>query len=672
MSNTVPTLAEIYKARDNILNVDSFVNLTTDTFVDTDGVTKQTLTGLIANIGFTDSGLAFGDVGQIDAKNELVFNNADDFFYQYTGLSSLPVAIPASPSVDWLKFLGNNHEFLTNFGAVGGHDAIYSRQFNTIAAMQAGSTSALTLNCSTTGAISSNDGGGASWFRSGVTGTPNTISAATGTVFNALGDGFQYSFNNYTAKKEVDPTHFALATDGTTNHTNAFNALLTFADVLRIPSTGLGLAVSGVVVGAGKSIIGNGYTSGIKALDGANATAITLHEKATMKGLRIFATGGKASGLTLQVGIAVVNRYRTICTELFFDGLGGSAYLNKDTVAQHQGNTFTNYVIDNCNIGVNADSQGEYLNASGGSVTECNTAFRVQAGNLNCTGTVVSNNDIGIDLVAGANDAHGQITGMLLNHNVTRTIRAVDLANGFTFIGMQMFNGGAIELKNVNGINFRGGVKSLVNVIEDGCTNCRFTQYELTGQIGNTPNANGNASEVFYIDCDVKGVSPSSFDAFNGGLLRTSQTTNQVAIGALVDFVFDTVDTNAIPGNTAYTIQNFYNSGVITAGSSKVRPDSSVKINAVISLGRDDLAVFDPKLIAISLQSTVTGKKFGFFSVVDAAPIGGTNFVRYAFNGTVTRENCKIVIDSSVPAGITVYADESAALVQTTMEVTGW
>mgnify|MGYP003642144015 CR=1 FL=1 len=667
----VPTLDDIETSKSAMSDIEKFTYFTTDTFVDSNGITRDTVAGRMKTMGYSTpvpyvAGIIFTTVDNTKTVDE------GGIIYAPL-LSSLPLTTSgiwgtAGVSGDNLKFFvvqGVTIESLaTNLSNVYVFSTLTDMLLNTI-------NFPVNKIIRTNGALTSIDGSGASWLANGSAAAAGSINYNTGTVYDANGNGYVYVQMMGLAKKEVDPTHFGVSTDGLGNHGAAFNDLLTFGDVLRIPSSELGIAISGVTVGELKSIIGSGAKSGLKAADGINAPMITILSNSTVKGFRLFALGGKNSGLTLQDGIVVENRYRTMVSEIWADGLGGSFYRTKDAVNVHQGNTLSTYIVDNCNIGVNADSRGEYLNATGGSVTECNVGFRVQGGNINATGTVCSDNLIGVDLIQGSNDAHGQITGMLLNHNVTRTIRAVDLANGFTFVGCQMFEGGDIELTNVSNVHFRGGVKSNVNVLEDGCTNCSFTQFELDSETGNTPNVN-NPSEVFYLDCNLKGLDMTAFDTFNGGLLQTSQATDQTAIGVISDFTFDTIDYNAIPGNLAYTIQNFYNAGIITGATSKVRPDSTLKMNAIISIGRDDDAVFDPKLVSVSIQGTVSGKKLGFFQIVDHVSIGGTNFVRYAFNGTLPRQDCKITIDNATGVGVTIYADGAATLVQTTMEVTGW
>lgn len=66
----VPTVDEIYQAKKNITDLDTFTNSTADTFVDSDGVTKATLTGLINAIDWTPVGL-FAD--------GVTFNKITDF-----------------------------------------------------------------------------------------------------------------------------------------------------------------------------------------------------------------------------------------------------------------------------------------------------------------------------------------------------------------------------------------------------------------------------------------------------------------------------------------------------------------------------------------------------------------------------------------------------------------
>lgn len=104
------------------------------TFTTGRGKVLQTFSEAIKNLGFKQGG-TFGDGGTINSNSELVFNTANNWFYQHTGAT--PVAIPASPDAGWRQFNANNHSFLAGRDDAGAHDTIYRRE-TTVSEVQSG------------------------------------------------------------------------------------------------------------------------------------------------------------------------------------------------------------------------------------------------------------------------------------------------------------------------------------------------------------------------------------------------------------------------------------------------------------------------------------------------------------------------------------------------------
>lgn len=115
----VPTLDEIYQAKKNITDLDTFANSTADTFVDSDGVTKATLNGMINNFGFGIADFTFTDGGTLLDRKLLVSNYpVDGFLYRYvgTGTGSIVVTAGTDPTMgaDWGAFTATSAEFISN------------------------------------------------------------------------------------------------------------------------------------------------------------------------------------------------------------------------------------------------------------------------------------------------------------------------------------------------------------------------------------------------------------------------------------------------------------------------------------------------------------------------------------------------------------------------------
>lgn len=93
----VPTLAEIYRAKLDIRDINTFTTSTALTFVDADGVTKKTLAGLVANTGWFAASGSFEVGGTITERNQylhLVTTVGGDVAGGYSWGGALPKVVP--------------------------------------------------------------------------------------------------------------------------------------------------------------------------------------------------------------------------------------------------------------------------------------------------------------------------------------------------------------------------------------------------------------------------------------------------------------------------------------------------------------------------------------------------------------------------------------------------
>ena len=114
----VPTLDEIYQAKKNITDLDTFANSTADTFVDSDGITKTTLTGYLKLFGFGVAPFTFMTGGVLQSRNILVSNDPiDSFLYEYIGSGTFPLTIVpvTDPTIggDWQPIATTSHAALS-------------------------------------------------------------------------------------------------------------------------------------------------------------------------------------------------------------------------------------------------------------------------------------------------------------------------------------------------------------------------------------------------------------------------------------------------------------------------------------------------------------------------------------------------------------------------------
>jgi hypothetical protein len=436
-----------------------------------------------------------------------------------------------------------------------------------------------------------------------------------------------------------------------------------------------GLDVSGIILNAGQTVFGHG----VNLITTANNFSFALNVGCTIHGINVSSPSGKNSGLTNQNAFFVPSSLmspisRTKVFNVKGKGLGGALYKGNYLVNNHEGNIFTLYEAESCNILIDANERHEYLNAGMGSASLCNTALRVQGGNINATGMVVSDCGLAIDVVAGSNDAHGQIVGGVFNHNL-QTVRVKDTANGFLFLGCQFFNGGPIELDNCHDVWFRSCVLNAIQIIEDGCTRCGFTQCDFLDGIDNVPNANGNPSEVFYLDNRLPSGTPlSGVDALNGGLLRLQVNTNITTIPTGVSsFQWPVITSNAITGNAAYTVQQFYAAGnpFVRGDTCAVRYGAALNFNTQMTFGKAASAAWNASELKVYLRNS-SGDIVGRLLPDSQASSGASNLITYSLVGTLARSAIETVIENNSGGLLTLYRQQNGTPVQTYMNVTNW
>ena len=511
------------------------------------------------------------------------------------------------------------------------------------------------------------NGGGAIWdvvLASSV--TPNTFNIVQRIGVPALAIVLRADNNNYNVAA------MGAIADGVTDNSPVFNAARDIGENIFVPKprSGLSYKLDNLNLLAKQVLCSNGAElSNFSAI-----SHIVRHNNLTLITGFTFSGSGKLSGNTAEHGIFTFDTYQAKTLNCHFKNFGGSALLTREVVNEHEGNLASNITIESCHIGVNADERGEYWNVNNVTVKTCTTGVRIQGGNFNGTGLIVSDNVTGIHVVSGSNDAHGQITGCLVNHNTGNAIIVDNPTFGFGFYDMQMYQNGPIHLLNCDHIRFVGGGIGTTAILEEGCTQCSFSDFDFIGaaRFNNTPNYNGSVSEVFYHGNRQELGSPTGFNSIEGGWLLVTQTANSAAMGAGANnFTFDTINFNAITSNGSYTQQAFYSTGLFNGASTQITRGFELFFAMQLAISRSDLAPLVAGQVIVSIV-TAGGVTKGYFTPVDTAPAGAT-IVRYSLNGAIARDNCKIVIENNTGVNIFVKANgPDSGLIRSTGVVTGW
>ncbi len=402
-----------------------------------------------------------------------------------------------------------------------------------------------------------------------------------------------------------------------------------------------------------------------------NAGALFHGKRSVIHGFNFYGSG-KASGSTSQNAVSILSslsvgseKTRTKTYDCNFYDLGGSAWIVRNTVNNHEGNILSNYHIKDCNIGVNLDVRGEYASWGNGNISLCNVGVRVQGGNSIATGSVISDCAVAVDLVNGSNDSHGAIVGALINHN-TVTIRAGILqSKAFLFQGCMLYYG-KIELTGTEGLNVENCEIFSMPIYEDGAVNCTFRNNKWKDDPVNYPNYNGNASEVFYID----NLFPSTTSnlqqwGIDGGYLRarrTSSITNIVA-GTDRDVVFNNRESNAITGNLSYTKQLFLDTatGYLNTNTKFIKRQFNNNVTSIINIGIADTLSLPAKAdVDVVLYDTNEGLIKGVFVAGPEYAITGYKLRNYYFNGVIPKGIYVVRILNRSSVTLTSFSDQPA------------
>jgi hypothetical protein len=98
MTDQVPTLADLYQAKRDVKDINTFTHSLESTFVDGDGITKLTLAGIVAAGGYYPVAGSFETGGTLTERNQVLLRStAPAAFFSWGGV--LPKVVPAGSSV---------------------------------------------------------------------------------------------------------------------------------------------------------------------------------------------------------------------------------------------------------------------------------------------------------------------------------------------------------------------------------------------------------------------------------------------------------------------------------------------------------------------------------------------------------------------------------------------
>jgi len=262
----------------------------------------------------------------------------------------------------------------------------------------------------------------------------------------------------------------------------------------------------------GVTIVGCGESSVLR-FSNNNALLIVGGDHVSFLNFKIVGSGSGSN----QIGIANQNLgapansgYHWMRVDgMVFDSLAGAGVLTFQIPAPVVGTTpYFNSLVSNSRFfrcGIGLWQLAEYSNASNIQVDDCTTGVEAEGGNQAYTGGSITGCNVGFQLDGGGNDAHGFVTGFLINHNTTNLRVWNTMTQGEQFVS-DMFYGGDISLTSSHAVVIRSSHIDANNIYLDGSIGTVFDGDTWpNGCCANTihNSYNGHASTTFATGANV-------------------------------------------------------------------------------------------------------------------------------------------------------------------------
>lgn len=344
-----------------------------------------------------------------------------------------------------------------------------------------------------------------------------TLTANSGTISNNLTAGSLTTTGNLIGTNFANIVSYGAIPDGATAADAAFTSAIATGRPVYVPS-GAFLVASTITLGNGASIFGDG---GAKSLirSSNSIPLITVNgTNITIAGMGFWGTSGTAYPGVTGVKIVGLTLTGTLIKDCYFTLLGSGIYCTNVAGNSHNPTLISNPRIDNCAYGINVENGGEYVNVVNPEIYNCTGGLRIGSGNFNCVGGSISDSDNGVVIVTGQNDAHGRVTGMLINHNIT-PVNIISMLNGFQFASCNMYRG--TNLISGKGAHFDNCTMDLDNTIYNAPTNCVYFNTKLPNAFANAKTFSGTCQVLNINDQLLDGTGKSASLAVNGTTVAT-------------------------------------------------------------------------------------------------------------------------------------------------------
>lgn len=179
-----------------------------------------------------------------------------------------------------------------------------------------------------------------------------------------------------------------------------------------------------------------------------------------------------------------------------------------------------NYSANECAYGCFAADASVLTNYQ---TYRCGTGIAVAAGNVTVVGGDLVNNATAIDLLVGANAAHGTFAGVMVRHNLT-ALRVRAINNGHVFNGCTFYQGDMTFDGGNDTVSFTGGLMDLTNYTLAGKATFNGVLFDQSYFSSITTTSGSNR----FTNCfDIDGSIPSWIQPLNQLSLTLGSNANR-------------------------------------------------------------------------------------------------------------------------------------------------
>lgn len=409
----------------------------------------------------------------------------------------------------------------------------------------------------------------------------------------------QYGDSLSYALPYVTPEQYGAVGDGVTNDRDAIQSAINSGKGVFLGSKTY-LISDSILLPSNSKLFGMGAKSIIKT--NRNKPALVIGGDNIQ--LSTFWLQGSGADSTLNNGIQVRGtldeKTDNIIDGLFISGFGNAGIYAVDNPSSvYAANLIvTNTVSSNNEFGFWNAVRAEYTVYSNCVANGNRIGWRNAGGNNSWVGGQLNNNEVGLYLEGGDNNAHSVITGATLNHNTSYSVQGSFVTDGYLISSCMLYFGN-ILLENSDGIKFSNSEFSTPNfIVGGGSVELISNKFKTTTVF--TFDYLGDTAVYRFMDNTFEGTPPtqdtsrfqqiiSSSSLTSGGMLKSTTSgaiVNAIAgtdyQAALTDPVTGTGATNSIP---KFTSSSTIGNSSITDNGTTVSTSINASVGGVLTVG---------------------------------------------------------------------------------------